>query len=160
MRQIIYNQNLRVGTWVCERIGGIFTKRDSVCIGLESNREIIAGFVYNNYIKDICIDMHVAGINNWCSKEFIQAAFYYPFLQLGVKKVIAKIDSKNNKGIEFAKKLGGIHEATLKDASRYGDLLIFTLTLEQFKYKGKNYGDFKSKATTTATTIKFKPATA
>jgi len=133
MLQIIFGQDLRVGTWVFEKTGGLYTKKDSTTIGLEKNGELVAGFVYNNYIPNRSIAMHVAG--NLFTKKFIKAGFRYPFKQLKVLKTIAFIDSTNIKSVKFTSKLGAIHEATIKDAGRHGDLLIYTMTQEQFRFK-------------------------
>ncbi len=132
MLQIIYGQDLRVGTWVMERIGQVFTRDDSVTIGLEKDGEIVAGFVYNNYrIKSICI--HSAG--SLYTKEFIKVGFNYPFKQLKVQQTVHLIDSTNTKSIDITTRLGAKYIATIPNASIEGDLLIYTMQQQDFKFK-------------------------
>ncbi len=123
----------RVGPWVCERLGGTWQAGDNA-IGLEKNGELIAGVVFDNYLgRSIC--MHVAASGEWwLTREFLQAAFGYPFNQLGVHKIIGPVDSKNADARKFDEHLGFYLEATIKDANKLGDLLLYTMTRQQCRW--------------------------
>lgn len=105
-------------------------------IGLERDGEIIAGVVYDYYTgSNVC--MHIAAIpgRKWMTKEFLRMIFYYPFAQLGVKRLSGIIAESNHDSVRFAKKLAGAKlEARLKDAHPDGDMLIYVMFREDCKY--------------------------
>lgn len=126
----------KFGHWVCERAGGTYSESRCVAVGREtSDGRILGGFVYDGY-NGKSIRMHVAGEGNWLSEELLHMAFWYPFEQLKVTKVIGLIESTNPRCIRLAKRLGFVQEAEIKDAAPDGDWLILTLTREQCKYLG------------------------
>ena len=67
-------------------------------------------------------------------KEMLWYMFHYPFVQLGVNKVVCRIDSSNEKSINLAKKLGFKYECILHDCSPDGDLHIVSLTKDECRY--------------------------
>lgn len=130
-----------VGPWVCSKFGSVFTKQDTEAIGLKKSGHLIAGVLYDNY-NFRSIAMHVAGEGNWLNREYLWLCFHYPFVQLGVNKVIGFVSSANEKALNFDLRLGFKHESTIKDAAKDGDILILTMTKEQCPWLalGDKYG--------------------
>jgi len=88
--------------------------------------------VYDHFNgRSIC--MHVA-IEKPVTRGYTRACFAYPFLQLGVEKVIGMVDSTNEDALRFDTKLGFTEEARIKDAGKYGDLVLLTMTRQQCRW--------------------------
>lgn len=130
--RIIDNQHARVGRWVIERIGGIFHKQGSAAIGLEHEGKLIAGVLFDGY-SERAVNIHLA-CDKPLTREFIWFCFYYAFEQLRVKKLLGMVESTNEKALRLNKKLGFVHEHTIKDGSKSGDMVILSMTREQCKW--------------------------
>lgn len=129
--------NDRLGPWISERTGGTY-HGGAATIGLENSDGTIAGGVlFDQYTgRSICI--HVAGTSvNWITREFLRVCFDYPFNQLGVIKLIGLVDSTNLQARSFDENVGFTLETTIKDASKYGDLLIYSMTRQQCRFLKK-----------------------
>jgi RimJ/RimL family protein N-acetyltransferase len=94
-------------------------------VGLVNNDdELVAGVVFNGY-EHPNILMHIAAER--MTPGYIAAVMYYPFKQLGCKRVTGLIAKKNKKSRGFAEHLGAVLEGTMKDASPYGDVCVYGL---------------------------------
>ena len=134
MKRVIWDRPAEVGAWVCERLNSVFDPLTGTAIGQERDGQIVGGVVYDNF-RGASICMHVAGSDgHWMSREFLRAVFGYPFDQLGVKKVLGTVDSPNVAAQQFDEHLGFVLEATLRDAGRGGDLLIYSMTRAQCRH--------------------------
>lgn len=131
--KLITFDSQRVGTWVCDKTGGTYDPC-SVAIGLEQHGELIAGVLFDQYNgKSIC--MHVAAVGpNWLTREYLAVCFDYPFNQAKVTKILGLVDSKNTLARRFDEHLGFRLEATIEDAGKDGDLLIYSMTRQQCRY--------------------------
>lgn len=131
--------------WVCAKTGTRYL--DGVGLGLVKNGKIIAAAMYDHYLNN-SIQIHIV-IEGKLTREAIFVAFDYPFRQLKVKKLIGVIDSTNAPSLKYTEHIGFIKEAEIKDAGFHGNLWIYTMTPDQCKYLGENYGRL-AKSTTTA----------
>lgn len=131
MKTLVFD-NYRVGEWVCQRTGGSYA--EGTAIGLEENGELIAGVLYDHY-NGKSIAMHVAAEGKrWMTREYLWTCFHYPFVQLGVKKILGFVDTTNLQAQRFDEHLGFTKECVIKDASQYGDLIIYSMTPEQCRF--------------------------
>ena len=131
MANITNDQEL-IGLWFAEVMGNNYPVKEMVYIATESNGKITCATGYNCYLG-ASIHMHVA-LKGRFTKEARWYAFHYPFIELGVNKIIAPIDEKNIKSLNIAKHFGFVTEAIIKDASPNGDLHLLTMTKEQCRY--------------------------
>lgn len=137
MKRIITGQDDRVGPWVAERVGGKWVSGLCPTIGLEQDGELVAGVMYADW-NGANIMMHCAGIGkNWLNREFLWFAFWYPFEQLGCRRVTVSIASTNEDSLRFCRHLGFVHEATLTDAHPTGNLEIMAMRREQCRWLEK-----------------------
>lgn len=132
MRSIITGQDHIIGPWICERIKQSYTE-GTVTIGYEKDGKIIAGVLYEGY-NGKSVAMHVAGEGNWLSREYLWAVFHYPFEVLKAEKILGLVSSANEKAMKLDIGLGFVHEATVKDACKDGDLNILTMTRDQCRW--------------------------
>jgi len=134
MRQTIYDENV-IGPWVCQRTGGqYFPDSGARAIGLLRDGVLVAGVLFEHY-NGRSIAMHVAGEGkDWMTRDFLMECFRYPFVQLGVHKIIGLVDSSNKDARRLDEHLGFRMEAKIAGAAPRGDLLIFTMTREQCRF--------------------------
>lgn len=79
--------------------------------------------------------MHVAGEGgHWMTRNFARVCFEYPFVKLGVKKILGFVDSDNEQARRYDERLGFVLEAVIKDASENGDLCVYSMTREQCRW--------------------------
>ena len=106
---------------------------------LENRLGITAVVVYNNYLPSCSIDIHCASAGErWLTRPFLAAVFAYPFEQLGVRRVTARIGADNPKAARFLRHLGFMHEGTIRKG--WGpdtDLLIFGLLKDECRFLGE-----------------------
>lgn len=125
-----------MGRWVCERTGGSYSAVDSVAIGLEEDGVLVAGVLYDHW-NGKSIAMHVAGLGKkWLTREFLWYCFHYAFVQCGAAKVLGMVSSANEAALRFDRHLGFVHEATIKDACRDGDMVLMSMTPAQCRWLG------------------------
>lgn len=134
MKRVVLDRQREVGEWVCARLGSSFNPDLNTAIGLERDGQLIGGVVFDNFLgRSICI--HVAADGGfWLTRDFLHAAFSYPFDQLGVSKLIGPVDSDNFEARRFDEHLGFIPEAVIKDAGRHGDLILYSMTRQQCRF--------------------------
>ena len=101
---------------------------DFTTLGLVRDDHLIAGVVYNNFeARNVC--MHVSAIlgKRWLTREFLFAAFDYPFNQLGKRRVTALVARSNHTTRRFVRGLGFALEGKLGDYYDQDDMLVFGL---------------------------------
>ena len=101
------------------------------CICCLQDGKPVAGVIYEGY-NTYTISAHI-----WIKegkrpdKEWYAAIFDYPFNQLGVNKILGQVASKNTKAVKMDEHFGFTLEATIKDFSPDGDLLMYTMTKDK-----------------------------
>jgi len=129
-----------MGRWMCERTGGQYCG-DGVYIGLEQDGKLIAVCGFDNY-NGRSLHMHIAAEGKrWMTKEYLWYCFHYPFVEVGVDKIIGIVEEGNKKAIRFDNRLGFVHEATIEDAHPNGAILILTMTKQQCRFLRNSEGD-------------------
>jgi len=138
MKRVIWDQPVRVGEWVSQRIGGEFNELLATAIGMERDGELIGGVIFDNYAGR-SIAMHVAGEGgHWLTREFLRAVFGYAFNQLKVRKVLGYVDSTNEQARRFDEHIGFHLEHVITDAGKVGDLCIYSMTPEKCRWLNQN----------------------
>jgi RimJ/RimL family protein N-acetyltransferase len=133
--RIVIRESDRVGSWVCERTGGVWSPVDAYAIGLERDGALVAGVVYDHY-NGASVCMHVAsdGSRRWLNRQYLHFCFDYAFNRLSVKKVVGVVPSDNPAALNFDLHLGFTEEARLKGAHPNGDLIFLTMTRPQCRW--------------------------
>ena len=68
-------------------------------------------------------------------REHYQTIMKYPFEQLEVNRVTARVKADNAKGLKLVKELNFKHEGTIREALDGQDVLIFGLLKREFDGK-------------------------
>jgi hypothetical protein len=98
-----------------------------VCVSVTSEGNLLGGVVFDGYLER-SIQMHVASFSpTWLSRDFLWAAFDYPFNQLGVEVIFGPIASTNAHALRFDHKIGFTEHTRLLGAVPGGDLIILSM---------------------------------
>jgi RimJ/RimL family protein N-acetyltransferase len=135
LKTIVWDRPEEVGRWVCDRIGGAFDPTSATAIGLERDGKLIAGVIFDHW-NGRSIAMHVAGEGgHWMTRDYAKACFGYAFNQLKVNKILGFVDSENHAARRYDEHLGFVLEGVIRDAGKNGDLLIYSMTPEQCRWR-------------------------
>jgi RimJ/RimL family protein N-acetyltransferase len=128
-----------VGQWVAFQNKGAFSVDTATALGLQKESgDIVAGVIYENWNgRSIIAQMAIRGM---LTRKFLGAVFRYPYVQLGVEKVILIVATGNDKSNRFARHLGFTEECRVRDADPSGDLVIYTLKKSDCRFLGEAYG--------------------
>lgn len=89
--------------------------------------ELMGGVIYNRFTHT-ALQLHTAGfMPNWVCRDFIWLTFHYPFEQLGVDRVFALINEKNELSLKFNLKLGFVVETRVRKVYPDGDQIILVM---------------------------------
>lgn len=133
--RLVFSEPGRVYAFVRERVKVPLTSNVKA-IGLERRGELIAGVLYDGFTGPN-IWMHVAAKSGarWATREFLRAAFSYPFLQLGCDRVSGAVDASNSQARRFDEHLGFEEEARLKGAAADGgDVILYVMWKKDCRY--------------------------
>lgn len=126
----------RVGKWVCEKAGGLWTEGNPG-IGVEVDGRLVVGVTYDGYTgSSICIHSRCDDPNA-TSREFYRLIFDYPFNQLKVKRVTGLVCCTNQRARRLDEKLGFKYEATLRDYFPGGDAIVYVMRKEDCRFLRK-----------------------
>lgn len=144
MRVIEYRQDPRFLAWISEAANVETDEKTASIAHLSVNEDksadILAVVAYNNFTKDGCF-MHIAATTpTWASRQFLKACFDFPFKTLGLKRVTFTAPSDNEKALKLHKKLGAVHEGTLRGYFGDRDLMISGILKNECKWTEATHG--------------------
>ena len=127
-----------VGPWIARHCNMTWTPDNSYAIGWLKDGQVCAGVWYEDYNK-VSIMCHIA-ITGRMTPEYLNIIFEYPFVQLGVNKIVVPVLSDNEASIKFVKNLGFEENARLLDISPNGDMIFFVMSKDNCRFIGERYG--------------------
>lgn len=99
-----------------------------------SEGNLMGGFIYTDYTNK-AITLHMYGFEpGWMSHSILWVLFHFPFVELGVKKLIAPISSGNKVTMSIAHRLGFREAARIADVYTDGDLVLMMTTPETCRW--------------------------
>jgi RimJ/RimL family protein N-acetyltransferase len=102
-------------------------------IGLEQGGKLIGGALYTQYCGG-AISISVAGNKGWLTRSFLRAAFAYPFIQLGLRRVTAYVASRNMASRRLTESVGFVQESIMERAGKDDDYIVYRLFREDCKW--------------------------
>jgi RimJ/RimL family protein N-acetyltransferase len=105
--------------------------------GVLRGGRLAAGVVFYNY------DAHAGDIEviiaaespRWASREVFWTAFAYPFLQLGCRRVTARVNVSNLRARRLVEGAGFVLEGLMRRAGRDGgDMLVYGMLREECRW--------------------------
>lgn len=117
--------------------------------GLEIDGELIAAVVYDNY-QEASVSAHLTIREGAIvTQDFIWYAFYYPFNELKVNKLLGFVASENKKALSLYARLGFVEEYRIPGAALGGDLVVISMTRQQCRFLGDSNGQQPKAAAST-----------
>lgn len=103
------------------------------CITCVDDGKPVAGVVYDGY-NEVSIGAHIwVDAERRPSREWYVAIFDYPFKRLGIQKLVGQVNSSNDYAIKLDEHFGFVEEGRIKNFSKDGDLILYTMTPDQCK---------------------------
>lgn len=105
-------------------------------IGLKRDGELVAGILYERWTPH-SVWVHLASVpgKRWANRDFLYYCFAYPFLQVGVTKLLGFVESSNMEARKLDEHLGFVQEAVLTNCTMDGgDAIIYSMTKEQCRF--------------------------
>lgn len=147
--RIIRDSSDYVARWVAEKIGMPRGFSKNIAFGIINKDDaLIAGLVYHNYEPEAgVIELSGAAVDrHWMTRDVRQFMYDYPFLDCGVQLLVQR-NSANNAHLNDQLRRWGYSEIRIpRGRGRDEDLIIFTLTDDQWFSHPKNLRNMKKAA--------------
>ena len=138
MKLLVPNDRERVGAWVAQRITGE-SRWDGAysALGLESDGELVAGVVVDQWVPEQRCQLHCAGEGrHWLTRTFLFEVFNYVFNQLRCKVILSPVAGGNIDSLRFIKHIGFTEVCRIPDADETGDLVLLSYYKDQCRWLG------------------------
>ena len=126
---LIWDQPEVINTWIAQRGGGFCYPGSYTALGWETDGKLVAGMTFyssngRNCYLCLAIDKGLFPIG------LLKAGLFYAFSQLKLQRLTLTVESDNLASQNLVRRLGASLEATLRDAGKSGDMLIYSLRPE------------------------------
>ncbi|HXV24190.1 MAG TPA: GNAT family protein [Alphaproteobacteria bacterium] len=125
---ILTGQTETIVRWVEARLPGYRAFDAPAGFGVLREGRLAAGVIFHNYdARAGDIELVIAADSpRWASREVFFAAFAYPFLQLGCRRVTARVPVANRRARRLVEGAGFTLEGLMRSAAQDGsDVLIY-----------------------------------
>jgi RimJ/RimL family protein N-acetyltransferase len=135
MNRLIYGEDDRLLPWALERTGIPGFRPDARTIGYERDGETVAVVVFDGFSEIDC-NMHIAsdGTRRWLTRELLTAAFAFPFIQCGLRRVTGLVPARNVAALRFDEHIGFRREGYHARAAKDGDLVSLGMLREWCRF--------------------------
>lgn len=124
--RLIFNEDERIATWVQHRMPNFLGWNGYYrAVGYERRGVLAGGVVYTQHSGANIVVATV--LEAPLTRGFLRSIFYYPFVQLGCRRMTALIDAKNVRSQELVEHLGFVREGRMHDATPDDDVLVYGL---------------------------------
>ena len=142
LRMIVFNNHQAAGL-IAKQASIAYNPVMDVCIARIEDDRLLGGVIFQMF-NGVSAVIHVAAVTKkWINRDMLWVTFHYPFVQLGLSKLIGLVKSTNAEAIKFDTALGFIEECRIKDAVPFGDMLIMTMTKQQCRFLGLRPDNYK-----------------
>lgn len=135
MNRLIYGDDERLLPWAQQRVGVVDFRADAHTIGYEHDGKVVAVVVFDDFSHHD-VNMHIAsdGTGRWLTRELLVAAFAYPFIQCGLRRITALVPARNTRALKFDEHIGFRREGYHPKAAKDGDLVSLGLLREHCRW--------------------------
>jgi len=137
MRRFVAGRDQEVARWMQQRLPFLELGLPYVALGVtDAEGELVGGVLYDNYIRGINIDVHIASDGPYfLTRHALGEFFRYPFEQLKVRRITAKILAANTRSRRFNEHLGFVLEGICAEAAPDGsDLCIYRMLKRECRW--------------------------
>lgn len=104
---------------------------------MDEASRLVAGVSYTQWNgPNVVVDVAAERVR-WCTPEILWCFFSFPFDQLGCTRMTAPVSVANRHSQKFVEHLGFTLEATLEDACKDGNLLLYRLLKQDCRWLKK-----------------------
>ena len=157
MLSLALGRDAEIARWVGRRLG-IEEFGPAAAIGVVEDGTLVAGIVYSGWRdRPGALEMSIASTSpRWCRRWVLEAAFRYPFEQLGARRVQATVRRGNGTARRFVERLGFRYEGMAREAWPTGeDAAVYSMLRRECRWTGDRHGK-----TTPQTTPRTRPGQA
>jgi len=115
-----------INQWIGARNGGYLDTNSFTALACVQNQNLIGALTFYEANKKNCW-VNIALKDKIFPPSLLNSGLTYVFHQLALKRLTFRIPSVNLPSQTLVRRLGAIHEATLRDADDFGDALMFAL---------------------------------
>jgi hypothetical protein len=130
---------LEVAYWVAKRVD-CSIPTVGAAIGWLRDEEYTCGVLYENFTGQSITATIAVAPGAYLPKEFLRAIFRYPFVALGVAKIIGVVEQSNLAAVRLNDRLGFKGEAVIQDVFLSGAAIIYTMTKADCRWLEKDDG--------------------
>lgn len=140
MYRLIYGEDERLLPWAESRVGVAGFRPDARTIGYERDDELVAVVIFDGF-SPVDANMHIAsdGTRRWLTRELLIAAFAYPFIQCGLRRVTGLVPARNIAALKFDEHIGFRREGYHPNAAKDGDLVSLGMLKEWCRFIPKEH---------------------
>lgn len=133
MARLIFN-DVRLVPWAGDRLACHFDA-GARAIGLEGAEGLRAVAVFERFTEGDC-HIHIATTNTGhaMSRQFIHAAFIYPFVQLRQRRLTGLVQTSNTRAMRFNLKLGFTIEGRLRETHADDDTIVLGMLRRECRF--------------------------
>lgn len=107
-------------------------------LGVLSRGDLVAGVVYHNarpFDVEVTVAAASEGLRSWTTRQNLAALYHYPFFQLNVVRMSARVAASNTKCRKLSRAMGFKEEGLLRKAfDGTDDLIIYGLLKEECRF--------------------------
>lgn len=126
--------------WLAPRAECTIPAEKAAAIGWVGEHDITAGVMYEDYTGASVRATIAVDPPGSLTKGMVYEMFRYPFITLGVDKIIACVEKCNQASLTLLERLGFVEEAVVTDVYPSGDMIIMTMTRTECKWLEENHG--------------------
>lgn len=140
----VYYPQAKILEWASVGLYGYsdgFDLEKDKAIGIEKESQLICAVCYSNYQtttnrQPLSIEMSIYSVDKrWATRQNLRDFFTYPFIQLGVKRVLTICSAHDQGVIMFNKRIGFMPEGYHRDAfPDGGDAVSFGMLKKECKW--------------------------
>lgn len=141
MKWVVQEHEDVLGAWAKARISECTEWGKFRALGLITETEILAAVIYNDFSTTGCA-IHLAAVpgRRWMTREFLFAAFDYPFNQLKYKRLTGYVASKNKEAQRLDEHLGFKREGLMRQMLPDDDVIIYGMLRHECRFIGEKRG--------------------
>jgi len=130
-----------LGKWALDRIPYSTTWNEFRAIGLIDEVQILAVVIYNDFYEAGCA-IHIAGSpgRRWLTRDFLFAAFDYPFNHCKYRRLTGYVASKNLEAQRLDEHLGFKREGYLREMLIDDDVIVYGMLKSECRFLELKHG--------------------
>jgi len=132
---LVYGDDARVAKWVGER-ARVQEFGPCTAIGIARDGRLVAGVVYNRYSGPNVEASIASDWPGWWTRGNLFALFWYPFGQLGCRRITAVTRAGNDRAQRMLAKMGFKAEGRCRHAFWDDDGIVYGMLAEECRWIG------------------------